>query len=44
MKISDIEKIDSRFMFKIYDKWPQISKESYENSLLYVSKKTKTFR
>ena len=30
MKISDLEKIDSRFMFKIYDKWPQISKESYE--------------
>jgi len=30
MKIDDLEKIDSKFMFKIYDKWPETSKESYE--------------
>jgi glucose/mannose-6-phosphate isomerase len=31
MNISDLEKIDSRSMFRTYDKWPEIAVESFEN-------------
>ncbi len=30
MNLEELEKIDSKKMFKVYDKWPDISKESYE--------------
>ena len=30
MDLEDLEKIDSKKMFKIYDIWPDIAKESYE--------------
>ena len=30
MDLQDIEKIDSKNMFKVYDRWPDIAKESYE--------------
>ena len=30
MKIKDLEKIDTQKMFKIYDIWPDIAKESFE--------------
>tara|TARA_B110000014_G_C20030127_1_gene534907 strand:- start:37 stop:1044 length:1008 start_codon:yes stop_codon:yes gene_type:complete len=30
MKITDLEKIDTRSMFKAYDKWPEISIEAFE--------------
>ena len=30
MKITDLEKIDTRSMFKTYDKWPEISIEAFE--------------
>ncbi len=30
MELSDLEKIDTRLMFKTYDKWPEIASESYE--------------
>ena len=30
MKITDLEKIDTRSMFKAYDKWPEIAIESFE--------------
>ena len=30
MDLEDLEKIDSKQMFKIYDIWPNIAKESYE--------------
>jgi glucose/mannose-6-phosphate isomerase len=33
MKIQDLLKIDSNHMFKTYDLWPEIARESYENSL-----------
>ena len=29
MKIKELEKIDDSGMYKIYDKWPEIAKESY---------------
>ena len=31
MKLSDLENIDVKNMFKTYDNWPQIAKESFEN-------------
>ena len=30
MDLQDIEKIDSKNMFKVYDRWPDIAKESYK--------------
>ena len=30
MNITDLEKIDTRSMFKAYDKWPEISIEAFE--------------
>ena len=30
MKISDLEKYDSQKMYKMYDQWPQIARESFE--------------
>ena len=30
MDLEELEKIDSKKMFKVYDIWPDISKESYE--------------
>ena len=33
MNFEELEKIDSKKMFKTYDMWPDIAKESY-NSLL----------
>ena len=30
MDLQDIEKIDSKNIFKVYDRWPDIAKESYE--------------
>ena len=30
MRLSDLEKIDTKSMFKIYDKWPEIAIESFE--------------
>ena len=32
MELSDLEKIDTRLMFKTYDKWPEIASESYEKN------------
>tara|TARA_B100000029_G_scaffold167274_1_gene163455 strand:+ start:932 stop:1939 length:1008 start_codon:yes stop_codon:yes gene_type:complete len=31
MKLSDLENIDVKNMFKTYDNWPQIARESFEN-------------
>jgi len=31
LKISDLEKYDSQKMYKIYDQWPQIARESFES-------------
>ena len=38
MNLEDLEKIDSKKMFQIYDKWPSIAKESFQqkNEKLYV--------
>lgn len=30
MKLSDLERIDKKFMFRTYDKWPEIAIESFE--------------
>ena len=30
MELKDLEKIDTRHMFKTYDQWPEISIQSYE--------------
>ena len=30
MNLEELEKIDSKKIFKVYDKWPDIAKESYE--------------
>ena len=29
MNLEDFEKVDSRKMFQIYDKWPEIAQESF---------------
>ena len=29
MKIEELKRIDNSGMYKIYDKWPEIAKESY---------------
>tara|TARA_Y100000996_G_scaffold361535_1_gene304458 strand:- start:1191 stop:2198 length:1008 start_codon:yes stop_codon:yes gene_type:complete len=31
MNISDLEKVDSKSMFRTYDRWPEIAVESFEN-------------
>ena len=31
LELATLNKFDSQGMFKIYDKWPEIAKESYEN-------------
>ena len=31
LKIEDLEKIDSKYMFKTYDKWPEIAESSFES-------------
>ena len=31
MQLSDLKKIDKKRMFEIYDKWPEISRESFAN-------------
>ena len=38
MNLEDLEKIDSKKMFQIYDKWPSIAKESFQqkNEKLYM--------
>ena len=33
MKIEELEKIDDSGMYKIYDKWPEIAKESYNTEI-----------
>jgi len=33
LDISSIEKFDSQGMYKVYDMWPQIARESYESNL-----------
>ena len=33
MDLSTIEKYDSQKMYKVYDRWPEIAKESYESNL-----------
>jgi len=33
LDISTLDKIDSKGMYKIYDRWPQITKEAYESDL-----------
>ena len=33
MDLEELEKIDSKKMFEVYDKWPDIAKESYEQEL-----------
>ena len=30
MKLSDLEKVDTKCMFKTYDRWPEIASESFE--------------
>ena len=30
LEISDLEKYDSQKMYKIYDEWPKIARESFE--------------
>ena len=30
MELSDLEKVDTKCMFKTYDKWPEIASESFE--------------
>ena len=34
MDLEDLEKIDSKKIFRVYDKWPDIAKESYEQEFL----------
>ena len=34
MDLEDLGKIDSKKIFKVYDKWPDIAKESYEQEFL----------
>ena len=34
MDLEELEKIDSKKMFGVYDKWPDIAKESYEQEFL----------
>ena len=34
MDLEELEKIDSKKIFKVYDKWPDIAKESYEQEFL----------
>ena len=34
MDLEHLEKIDSKKIFKVYDKWPDIAKESYEQEFL----------
>ena len=29
MELKDIEKIDTKHMYKVYDNWPDIARESY---------------
>ena len=36
LKYSDLEKNDPSGMYKVYDKWPQIAKESYESDIKSV--------
>jgi len=36
LDISILDKYDTQGMYKIYDKWPQIAKESYESDLIPV--------
>ena len=31
MQLNDLEKIDVKEMFRTYDKWPEIAKDSFEN-------------
>ena len=33
MNSKELQRIDSEKMYEIYDKWPQIAKESYEMNL-----------
>ena len=41
MDLSTLEKYDLQKMYKVYDRWPEIAKTSYENSLEEISiKKT----
>jgi len=35
--LSDLEKYDSSGMYKVYDQWPQIAKESYNSNLEEIS-------
>ena len=30
MDLRDLEKVDTKYMFKTYDKWPEIAVESFE--------------
>jgi len=33
MNYDDLERVDTKFMFKTYDKWPEIARNSYEKEL-----------
>ena len=35
MNLEDLDRIDSKKMYKIYDQWPDIAKQSFENDLVY---------
>jgi len=37
MEIKDIEQYDSKKMYQVYDKWPQIAKESFASDLRLVN-------
>jgi len=36
MELSDLERVDTKSMFRIYDKWPEIAIESFENKFKKV--------
>ena len=37
MELKDLQKFDVKEMFKTYDKWPQIARESYEKTEVNAS-------
>jgi len=32
MNVEDLQSVDSKKMYQVYDSWPQISKESFDNN------------
>ena len=39
MKISDIQRYDSKKMYEAYEKWPEISEENYKKDLSKLQNK-----